>query len=245
MSNPIPLAKKLPAYIHVQAYPLNGDGTPVLNGNGQPEPLLTRKGDPKWTLICEVLDGPARGRSISETLSFGPNAQDFIKHFFAKLGLIRVYQTAPEFKPELLDGMRCWIKCGRYDEKGYARISHWTPMSAAEAAAQPSAMVEYALASAKYSIRVTVGPKGFFIVVYKSSEADPDQDPDLDYKNKNKINGTVVKVFYTCRSTTPVGTCKKLLHVCINGHQFLSRSPPTRCPRCLTTYVHAAEFEFC
>jgi hypothetical protein len=72
-----------------------------------------------------------------------------------------------------------------------------------------------------------------------------DQDQDQDLRYKNKINGTVVKVFYTWRSTTPAGTCKKLLHVCINGHQFLSRSPPTRCPRCLTTYMRAAEFEFC
>jgi hypothetical protein len=100
---PLPIGK-YPCRLTIEAYQKDAQGNLMLDGDGQKTFYRSSAGDPQWKFTCTVLDGPYKGRTIKDQLTFSAGGLKRIKVLYVRGGFARGDEESIELEPDDLDG---------------------------------------------------------------------------------------------------------------------------------------------
>jgi hypothetical protein len=76
-----------PCEMTIDAIRRDRDGREILDGDGEPERLTTRKGEPFWKAKSRVLDGPYEGQEIDDSFFFSKKGMGRVDLLYVRAGL--------------------------------------------------------------------------------------------------------------------------------------------------------------
>ena len=123
----IPLGK-YPCRLHIDAYQVDQEGNPMLDGDGKKVFFRSKKQDIQWKTRAEILEGPFAGRELFDYLTFSEGGLKRIKVLASRIGLDI---TGPiEMEPEDLDCSYWYVEVDSHEvaqtAQGQVKVSKYT-----------------------------------------------------------------------------------------------------------------------